>query len=355
MTYSSGIMNAQDTRLAEPTPSGISEAANIIKNGGIVAFPTETVYGLGADATNVNAVKRIYEAKGRPAANPLIVHIADKDDTRRLFRERDERVDTLIEAFWPGALTIIHYKSDAIPSIVSGGLDTVALRMPSHPVALSLISESRRPIAAPSANLSGSPSPTRAIDVLNDMRGRVPLIIDGGDCDLGLESTVVSLCGETATLLRPGLVTFERLAEHVPIRLGDALLSPANHAAKAISPGVLFKHYAPRTRLILLQGTFDEQLARADYLLSRDTTRGISSVALVSDEMAERLAGCVVRMGSRSDLKQISRNLFTRLRELDDLSVIVAYAETYEARGEGLALMNRLLRAASFTFDDGRR
>ena len=332
------------------TPDNIIIAAGVLKNGGLVAIPTETVYGLAADALNGKAVAKIFEAKGRPADNPLIVHIANFEDIERfkLVREIPESAVKLAKSFWPGPLTIIMKKGDIIPDEVSAGLDTVAIRFPSHPSARAIISAANIPLAAPSANLSGSPSPTTAQHVLNDMDGKIDAVFDGGACSVGVESTVLTLAEDTPRLLRPGKVTLEELQSVLgEVALDPAVLSKVKEGQKAASPGMKYKHYAPRANVILLKCSDDEYI---DYV-NRNSGGGVA--ALCCDEDTEKLNAKYISLGKRNDYEAHAHRLFDSLRRIDGYGDIhTVYTRLPSTDGVGLAVYNRLIRAAGFEVID---
>lgn len=327
----------------------IDAAADIIRRGGLVVFPTETVYGLGGDATNADAARRIYAAKGRPSDNPLIIHIAHPTDAAT-YAETDALYDRLAAAFMPGPLTVILPRRPIIPLSTTGGLDTVAVRCPSHPVAHALIQTAGVPIAAPSANLSGKPSPTCAAHVAQDMEGRVDMILDGGDSEIGLESTIVKLdrdeAGEYLTLLRPGGITYDALCcvwDRVVVAPAVTELLSAD--VRPLSPGMKYKHYAPATPVVLLDGAPDDVLA---YLQARQTDERCA--ILCYDEEIPFLRGeRLLPVGARDDLATHAHTLFSRLRESDALGADVVYAHLPPQEGLGLALYNRMIRAAAHT------
>ncbi|MDR1262283.1 MAG: threonylcarbamoyl-AMP synthase [Oscillospiraceae bacterium] len=332
--------------------SGLSiklfQAVRLIQQGELVAFPTETVYGLGADATNPDAVAKIFKAKGRPTDNPLIVHIASADMWATFARGIDSRALSLAERFWPGPLTIVLPRTDAVPDAVTAGLDTVGVRMPSHTLALALIRESRRPLAAPSANRSGRPSPTTAQAVLDDMGGIIPMILDGGPCSVGVESTVLDLSGVTPIVLRPGGVTVEALREYLPdLTVDPSTLSPLSDIQKAASPGMKYRHYAPHIPLTIVTGERQASILALQY--DDAITKGETPLLLTTNEMAQALSPrrCIT-LGSHNDIERVSSQLFGALRGIDESGATVAFAESYPIEGAGLALMNRLLRAAGF-------
>ncbi len=343
-------MKILKTLLLDNTDENIAKAAEILKNGGLVGIPTETVYGLAANALDGGAVAKIFAAKGRPADNPLIVHIADFTDIERfnLVREIPETAKLLAEHFWPGPLTIIMKKSDVIPDEVSAGLDTVAIRFPSHPTARKIIKECTLPLAAPSANLSGSPSPTTALHVMSDLNGRIDAVVDGGMSDVGLESTVITLAEKTPRVLRPGGITLEQLKSVLgEVELDNAVLHQLEKGAKVSSPGMKYKHYAPKANVILLKCTDGEYI---DYVNSHS---GESTAALCCDEDVESLNVECFSLGKRSDYSAQAHRLFDELRKIDeDESILTVYSRLPSIDGVGMAVYNRLIRAAGFEVID---
>ncbi len=338
------------TLLLDSTQQNIKKAAEILKNGGLVGIPTETVYGLAADALNGNAVANIFKAKGRPMDNPLIVHIAEFDDIEKfgLTAEIPEKAKILAKQFMPGPLTIIMKKSDIIPNEVSAGLDTVAIRCPSHPVARAIIKEANTPLAAPSANLSGSPSPTTANHVMNDLNGKIEAIVDGGASEVGVESTVITLAGEVPCLLRPGGITLEQLRSAIgEVELNKAVLDKLDSNQKAASPGMKYKHYSPKARVILLKGSDEEYIK---YVNSKNDGK---TVALCCDEDIPELVVKTFSLGKRNDYTQQAHRLFDMLREIDEVGgVETAYSRLPSCDGVGMALYNRLIRAAGYEVID---
>ena len=334
------------------TTEDIQKAAAILRDGGLVAMPTETVYGLAADALNGAAVRRIFEAKGRPMDNPLIVHIADVGDINRLELVADfpEKARRLAEAFWPGPLTVILPKGKSIPDEVSAGLDTVALRLPAHPDARELIRCSGLALAAPSANTSGKPSPTTAQHVADDMDGRIEAILDGGACSVGVESTVITLATPVPRILRPGIITREDIESVIgAVEVDKAVLDKLENNEKASSPGMKYKHYAPRATVILLRGSTEKCI---NYI-NRKAKRSINIAAMCYEEDRERLCVPTVSLGSKKDEKDQAKRLFAALREVDLLGArAVVYAPCPKAQGVGMALYNRLIRAAAFEVID---
>lgn len=324
----------------------IARAAAYLKGGEPVAFPTETVYGLGANALDGDAVKKIFEAKGRPQDNPLIVHITEKEEIRPLVKEVTDGAKRLMDAFWPGPLTIILPKSDIIPGEVSAGLTTVAVRCPSHPVARAFIKACGVPVAAPSANISGFPSPTEFQYVFDDMDGRIPAIIDGGSCDFGIESTVISLAEKTPVLFRPGAVTVEQLQEvlGVEVKVDTAVLNPLQAGKKAPSPGMKYKHYAPKAEISIVRGSFADF---ADYAASH-TNEADAFLCFEGEEKS--LTKPCVTMGSCGDPLSQARRLFDALRELDEIGARRVFSRDPSKKGVGLGVCNRLYRAAAFRF-----
>lgn len=335
-----------ETRHLQPNPEGIDEAARLLAAGELVAIPTETVYGLAADAMNSEAVSSIYVAKGRPSDNPLIVHIADFKDWEPLVTHIPDNALRLAEAYWPGPLTIILPASNKVPKVVTGGLTTVAVRFPSHPIAQAVILRSGCPLAAPSANRSGSPSPTNAQRVAEDMDGRIAAILDGGDCDVGVESTVIDLCHTPPRLLRPGGITPEMLEEVLgPIEIDSAVTHALEKGAVAASPGMKYKHYAPQAEITIIKGSPN---AYAEYV---NQHQGDGVGALCLDEDLPHLSVPAVTYGSRNDALTQAQKLFDALRQLDEMGVHTVYAACPEISGVGLAVYNRLLRAAAFRIE----
>ena len=334
---------------AEDNISSLKDAAEIIKRGGLVVFPTETVYGLGADATNPDATAKIYQAKGRPSDNPLIIHIADPKDAERYAVANSTYYD-LAERFMPGPLTVILPSKDSVPKTTRGGLDTVAVRCPENQIARELIRLADVAIAAPSANLSGSPSPTTFEYAFSDMNGRVDAIIDGGDCDFGLESTIVSInTDNTLTLLRPGKITkedFESIG--LKVNVADAVTASLKEGEQAISPGMKYKHYAPIAPLILLDGT-KEQIA--EYI--RQSSDVDNKIAVITYEDDADYISCtlenvdIYKFGARGNETEQAHLLFKLLRDTDKMNYSVIYAPLPHMSGIGLALYNRMIRAAA--------
>ena len=338
------------TQLFTNTPENIIKTAEILKNGGLAAIPTETVYGLAADALNGEAVAKIFAAKGRPMDNPLIVHVAEFEDIERfaLVREIPEAVKKLAKVFWPGPLTIIMKKGGVIPDEVSAGLDTVAIRLPSHPSARAIIKAADTPLAAPSANLSGSPSPTTAQHVMNDMDGKIDAVFDGGACGVGVESTVITLAEDTPRLLRPGRVTLEQLREVLgEVELDSAVLNKLKDGQKASSPGMKYKHYAPKANVILLKCTDD------DFINYVNRCGGSGVAALCCDEDVEKLSVKYISLGKRNDYEAHAQRLFDSLRRIDGYgNIVTVYTRLPSTDGVGLAVYNRLIRAAGFEVID---
>ncbi|HOB20027.1 MAG TPA: L-threonylcarbamoyladenylate synthase [Candidatus Atribacteria bacterium] len=332
----------------------IEAAAKLLRDGEVVAFPTETVYGLGANALDPEAVKKIFTAKGRPGDNPLIVHIADIGQWSGLAEAIPESAQALARAFWPGPLTIILKKREVVPHEVTAGLDTVAVRMPSHPVARSLIAAARVPIAAPSANFSGRPSPTTARHVLEDLEGRIPLILDGGRADVGAESTVVDMAREVPVLLRPGGITREMLEQVLGrVEVDPGIMSPIREDRPVPSPGMKYKHYAPKAPVTVFRGSEDRIRLAIDREARRQQRWGKKVGILATDDNKDfYTAGIVRSMGSRARPADLAASLFALLREFDELGVDTILAEGVDPHDEGLAVMNRLARAAGFHFID---
>ncbi|WP_312336983.1 L-threonylcarbamoyladenylate synthase [Anaerospora hongkongensis] len=332
----------------QPDKAVLAQAAYILANGGLVAFPTETVYGLGANGLDAQAVAGIFQAKGRPSDNPLILHIADDSDVLRLVAKVPANAKALMDRYWPGPLTLVMERKPVVPDRVTGGLDTVAVRLPDSVIARELIRLAQVPVAAPSANLSGRPSPTTAQAVMADMTGRIQAIIDGGPCTIGVESTVVDCTTPVPTLLRPGGITLEMLEE----TLGEIEIDPALGQADLIprAPGMKYKHYAPSAPMILIDGAEDRIAAALAEKIRQAVREGKKVGAVVSAETALRLpaqALCAV-YGPRGDAGQIAGNLYTALLSFDQTPVDVIYAEGISECGLGLAVMNRLRKAAGY-------
>lgn len=323
----------------------LNEAVKVIGDGGNVAFPTETVYGLGANGLNEDAIKKIYIAKGRPSDNPLILHISHKDQIIPLVKEISEIANILIGKFWPGPLTIILKRSKIVPDIVTAGLDTVAIRMPDHPIALELISKSNVPIAAPSANTSGKPSPTKANHVIQDMMGRIPLIIDGGNTGVGLESTVLDLSTNIPRILRPGGVTFEELKKVMSNVVQDE--SIISKDIKPKSPGQKYRHYAPKAEMLLFTGDIQDIINKINTEIEKNILQGKKVGIMATEETKDKYNKAIVLVsGSRKKPETIAANLFSTIRELDKEEVDIILAEGIYTDDIGMAIMNRMIKAA---------
>lgn len=332
-----------------PDPATIERAAALLCAGEIVVFPTETVYGLGADALQTGAVERIFVAKGRPFNDPLIVHVADEDTLKRLTSSIPRQAKLLAQAFWPGPLTLILPRSSLVPKIVTAGLETVAVRMPRHAVALALIRATGSPIAAPSANRFMHVSPTTAQHVLADLNGRVPLILDGGPCEVGVESTVLDLCSTVPTILRPGGVSLEALRTVLPDVQPPSQLVGETLVVALQSPGQLLTHYAPAVPLLLFDGTVEAMHAAMLAEVRRRLELGERVGVLVADEDVAtfRNSGAVVRtLGAAAAPEQVAAALFAGLRALEEANVQVILSRSFDEHGLGLAIRDRLLKAA---------
>lgn len=324
----------------------IARAASIIKNGGLVVIPTETVYGLGGDGTNKDSARKIYEAKGRPSDNPLIIHISTPEQAEK-FAYTNQTYYKLAEAFMPGPLTVVLPKKDSVPSEVTGGLDTVAIRCPSHPTARAIISAAGVPIAAPSANISGKPSPTSAEHVASDLDGKVDMIVDGGECEIGLESTIVMVNGDGGlTLLRPGGITYDALlcvCDNVSI--SPTIEGVLKENERPLSPGMKYKHYAPSAPLVLLCG--DEK--KILEFLRHEQSEKKCLILCYDEEVGELLREGLIPIGRHDDVQTQAKKLFSALREADKHSPDIIYAHLPQKDGLGLALYNRMIRAAAHT------
>lgn len=325
----------------------IREAGEIVRAGGLVAFPTETVYGLGGDALNPDSSRKIYEAKRRPSDNPLIVHIADIEALSAIVKSVPETAKKLAKAFWPGPLTMILEKSELVPKETTGGLDTVAVRMPSDTVALSFIRAAGGYVAAPSANRSGRPSPTMAAYVAQDMDGRIEMILDGGDATLGLESTIVDLTVEPPTILRPGFITEEMLRQTLGRVAADETLFRADSGQAPKAPGMKYRHYAPKGELAIVRGETKAVAAYINERLSEGRQANQKTGVIATDETVENYRADVPRsVGKRTDAAAAARGLYRILREFDDEGVQLIYSESFDGEGVSQAVMNRLLKAA---------
>lgn len=332
-----------ETLILKTDENSINKAAEIIKNGGLVAMPTETVYGLGADARNGASVKNIFKAKGRPSDNPLIVHIAEAKDAEIYAKEVPPLFYELTERFSPGPLTIILKKSDLIPMETSGGLDTVGLRIPANKTAREIIKRAGTAIAAPSANLSGSPSPTNAKRCIEDLMGKVDAIVDGGECAVGVESTVISLAESVPTLFRPGFVTYEELKEVTKeLKIHSGVLEKLEEGEKVSSPGLKYKHYSPNSDVVLVKGNKEE------YCSFVNSKKADGVLALCFDEDEESLTVPHISYGKAHDGISQAKNIFELLRKTDELKAKTVYTHCPDDKGVSLAVYNRLLRAAGF-------
>lgn len=343
------------------------EAGQILRDGGLVAFPTETVYGLGGNGLDSNASRKIYAAKGRPSDNPLILHIADVEMLYDIAQNINEKAEGLIKAFWPGPLTMVFCKTKKVPFETTGGLESVAVRMPSHPVAAAMIRAAGVPVAAPSANISGRPSPTLARHVAEDMAGRIEMIIDGGNIDIGIESTIVDMTSEPPVILRPGYVTKEMLEEVIgEVRLDPTLLTKPTEDLHPKAPGMKYRHYAPKAELTLYEGDikkvtetiFEEMLKKVKQgkrvaVIATEESKLIydgllsETVHDVNGKPAEEDCEFIM-LGSRHDEESIARNLYAALRECDEKQVDCIYSETFSLDNFGQAIMNRLRKAAGY-------
>lgn len=326
----------------------MKEAGALISQGELVAFPTETVYGLGGDALDPEAAAKIYAAKGRPSDNPLIVHIADYADLERIAEVVPPQAKRLSDAFWPGPLTMIVRKNDRVPDATTGGMDTVAVRMPSHPIALELIRKSGCLIAAPSANTSGRPSPTLASHVAEDLDGRIAMIIDGGEVGIGIESTIIDLTEDIPMVLRPGYITREMLADVLGEEIIiDPGIIAADDTRKPKAPGMKYKHYAPKADMVIVEGDTDNVVARINALVQEKKDEGIACAVIACEETKDRYdAQIVLSMGARTNEDEIAKHLYAILRQCDELSVGAIYSESFSTPRIGNAIMNRLLKAA---------
>lgn len=342
------IANVNSGITEEEPNQDLETAAEILKQGGLVAFPTETVYGLGGDALNPEASKKIYEAKGRPSDNPLIVHIADEADLQKIARDIPEAAYKLMDVFWPGPMTMIFHKKPIVPDSTTGGLDTVAVRMPSHNVAYELIRRSGVMIAAPSANTSGRPSPTIASHVKEDLEGKIDMIIDGGDCRYGIESTIIDMTSEIPTILRPGYITEEMLEDVIGrVEVDPAITGHMVHA-KPKAPGMKYTHYAPKGIMYIVEGESSNSVIRCINRMVKERQVAGCKVGVLAtryNAMAYE-ADEVIVIGDKEDELMISSNLYRTLREFDARGVDYIYSESFAGSSLGTAIMNRLIKAA---------
>lgn len=328
----------------------IKEASQIIRNGGLVAFPTETVYGLGANALDEEAVKKIFKAKGRPSDNPLIVHISSKEELPPLVEHIPENAKILMDAFWPGPLTLIFPKSDKIPYSITAGLSSVAIRLPQNEIAATLIKVSGLPIAAPSANTSGKPSPTKAAHVIEDLHGKVDMILDGGSVTVGLESTVVDVTGGKPMILRPGGITKEMLEEV----MGEVLVDPAIISSKTLTstpkaPGMKYKHYAPKAKVIIVEGELDRVITSINKFTREKQSQNLKVGVMATTQTKDYYnADAVISVGDRNNPRTIAAHLFDTLRAFDESGVDVVFSESFPDEEIGFAIMNRLKKAAGY-------
>lgn len=331
----------------EIRPADIERAGEILREGGLVAFPTETVYGLGANALDADAAAKIYQAKGRPSDNPLIVHIAAMEDLYRIARRVSAQAQALAKAFWPGPLTMIFPKTDLVPDTTTGGLDTVAVRMPDHAVALELIRAGGGYVAAPSANISGRPSPTDASHVREDLYGKIPMILDGGSVGIGVESTIVDMSAQRPVILRPGYINRAMLQEVIGEVDTDPAVFGNDVHAKPKAPGMKYRHYAPKADMVIVEGAPEAVIAYINRRIAEELQKGNVPGVIASGETKERYQGGVVQsVGSRDRELDIARHLYRVLRAFDEQKVSCIFSEAFDTPRLGQAIMNRLIKAA---------
>lgn len=329
----------------------MKEVAKVIRDGGLIAFPTETVYGLGANALDEDAASKIYEAKGRPSDNPLIVHIGQKRDVEELVDSIPEKAQLLMDKYWPGPLTIIFHKSKIVPYSVTGNLETVGIRMPEHKIALALIQEAGCPIAAPSANTSTRPSPTKASHVREDLAGKVHGIVDGGDVAIGIESTIIDVTSRTPVILRPGYITKAQIEEVIGCVSVDQAITDntKERSLVAKAPGMKYKHYAPKGDMLIVEGQQDKVVNKINELAFIRAKNG-NKVGIIATDETKNLykSGTIVSLGQREDELSISKHLFETLRKMDSMEIEYIFSEGFSSKDVGQAIMNRLLKAAGY-------
>lgn len=329
----------------------ILRAADIIRSGGLVAFPTETVYGLGCNGLDDDSIPKIYKAKGRPSDNPLILHIAEMSDLQRLTKGVGEIALKLAEEFWPGPLTMIFKKSNLVGNIVTGGLDTVGIRLPANKIARDLIRSSGRPIAAPSANVSGRPSPTEAEAVMEDLSGKIEMVLDGGRVNVGLESTIVDVTTEIPTILRPGFITKEMMEPIIgKVDIDSGIMRSSDERPRA--PGMKYRHYAPKGRLTVFRGEFQKIISKIKE--EAEIYSKNNKTLILSTDESKAFYGSLpnISLGSRKNEEDIAKNLFFGLRECDRMGAEIILSESFDNLGIGLAIMNRLYKAAGYSVID---
>lgn len=349
-------MNTEIVKIdaANMDEKAIERAAEIIKNGGLVAFPTETVYGLGANALDAEASRKIYEAKGRPSDNPLIAHIASLDKLDEIVEDVSDVAKKLIDKFWPGPMTLIFNKKELVPDSTTGGLKTLAVRFPSNEIAKALIEKSGVPIAAPSANTSGKPSPTKGEHVIEDLNGKVDMIIDGGEVGLGLESTIIDVTSEP-TILRPGFITQEMLEQVTEeVKLDQTILAKPTEDFVPKAPGMKYRHYAPKADLIIVRGKAGKV---ADWIIDEAAKSDKKTAILTVNQHIDLYEGktndsIVASWGDLNNMEDIAHKVFNWLRKIDEMGIDIVYCEAFDEEGLGLAVMNRLTKAAGYQVID---
>lgn len=349
------IISKVDCENPEKNIDILNKAAEIIKSGGLVAFPTETVYGLGGDGLNPMASKKIYKAKGRPSDNPLILHISDISELDRLVRDVNDNAQKLMNVFWPGPLTLIFNKKAIVPFETTGGLNTVAVRYPENKTAKLFISLCKTPIAAPSANTSGRPSPTRASHVEFDLKGKIDMIIDGGNCEFGLESTIVDVSGNgTPCLLRPGSITLEMLREVLgEVNVDKAVLTKLEAGEAPKAPGMKYTHYSPKADVVIVRGSNRAVAEKINELVAQANSQGFKTGVIATEENKDKYKDTdILVVGTKAEPATIAANLFKMLRKCDYHSIEKVYAEGLKEDELGLAIMNRLKKAAGYSILD---
>ncbi len=339
--------NLENDKMKNLIEGAVNKAGTVLRDGGLVAFPTETVYGLGADALNEQAAQKTYLAKGRPSDNPLIIHISDLESLPLIAKYISPKAEKVARRFWPGPLTIVFEKTELVPYGTTGGLETVAVRMPDHELARAIITAGGGFISAPSANVSGRPSPTKAEHVVEDLDGKIEMVVDGGDVQIGVESTIVDMTSDPPMILRPGAITQEMLSEVIGEVIMDQALLTVDTEVAPKAPGMKYRHYAPKAKLVVIDGEIRDCIKSIRVLLEEAKESGINIGVIGTEEsIGQYTSGIVKCIGSRENKETIAQNLYTILREFDQENVDIIYSEPFFVDNLGDAIMNRLMKAA---------